>query len=114
MLSRTMKALARFGRPGERFGPTVPPTKARFVPTCCHCKPRGRAMLEAILAWNAMTLICGRMNLRFLNQPGQIEIQSDIFYDYRTNVENYPRWQAWMREKQPRLLVIWGKYEASL
>jgi pimeloyl-ACP methyl ester carboxylesterase len=49
----------------------------------------------------------------FLNQPGQAEIQSDLFYDYRTNVENYPRWQAWMREKQPRLLVIWGKYEAS-
>jgi pimeloyl-ACP methyl ester carboxylesterase len=49
----------------------------------------------------------------FLNQPGQVEIQSDLFYDYRTNVENYPRWQAWMREKQPRLLVIWGKYEAS-
>src|SRR6201982_1638961 len=33
----------------------------------------------------------------FLNQPGQIEIQSDLFYDYRTNVQNYPRWQAWMR-----------------
>src|SRR5205809_313859 len=49
----------------------------------------------------------------FLNQPGQVDIQSDLFYDYRTNVENYPRWQAWMREKQPRLLVIWGKYEAS-
>jgi pimeloyl-ACP methyl ester carboxylesterase len=49
----------------------------------------------------------------FLNQPGQAEIQSDLFYDYRTNVENYPKWQAWMREKQPRLLVIWGKYEAS-
>jgi pimeloyl-ACP methyl ester carboxylesterase len=49
----------------------------------------------------------------FLNQPGQAEIQSDLFYDYRTNVENYPKWQAWMRQKQPRLLVIWGKYEAS-
>jgi len=49
----------------------------------------------------------------FLNQPGQAEIQSDLFYDYRTNVEDYPKWQAWMREKQPRLLVIWGKYEAS-
>ena len=49
----------------------------------------------------------------FLNQPGQVEIQSDLFYDYRTNVQNYPRWQAWMREKQPRLVVIWGKYEAS-
>jgi len=49
----------------------------------------------------------------FLNQPSQVEIQSDLFYDYRTNVDNYPKWQAWMSEKQPRLLVIWGKYEAS-
>ena len=49
----------------------------------------------------------------FLSQPGQIDIQIDLFYDYRTNVENYPRWQAWMREKQPRLLVIWGKYDPS-
>jgi len=49
----------------------------------------------------------------FLNQPGQVEIQSDLFYDYRTNVDNYPKWQAWMQQKQPRLLVIWGKYEAS-
>ena len=24
-----------------------------------------------------------------------------------------PTWQAWMRQKQPRLLVIWGKYESS-
>ncbi len=49
----------------------------------------------------------------FLNQPGQADIQSDLFYDYRTNVDSYPKWQAWMREKQPRLLVIWGKYELS-
>jgi pimeloyl-ACP methyl ester carboxylesterase len=49
----------------------------------------------------------------FLNQPGQVEIQSDLFYDYRTNVDSYPKWQAWMREKQPRLLVIWGKYDLS-
>jgi pimeloyl-ACP methyl ester carboxylesterase len=49
----------------------------------------------------------------FLNQPGQAEIQSDLFYDYRTNVDSYPKWQAWMREKHPRLLVIWGKYDLS-
>jgi pimeloyl-ACP methyl ester carboxylesterase len=49
----------------------------------------------------------------FLNQPAQADIQSDLFYDYRTNVEAYPRWQAWMREKQPRLLVIWGKHDLS-
>jgi len=49
----------------------------------------------------------------FLNQPGQAEIQSDLFYDYRTNVEAYPKWQAWMRERQPRLLLIWGRYDLS-
>ena len=49
----------------------------------------------------------------FLNQPGQADIQSDLFYDYRTNVDSYPKWQAWMREKQPRLLVIWGKHDLS-
>ena len=49
----------------------------------------------------------------FLSQPGQADIQSDLFYDYRTNVEAYPKWQAWMREKQPRLLVLWGKYDLS-
>ena len=49
----------------------------------------------------------------FLNQPGQAEIQSDLFYDYRTNIDAYPKWQTWMRENQPRLLVIWGKYESS-
>ena len=49
----------------------------------------------------------------FLSQPGQGDIQSDLFYDYRTNVEAYPDWQAWMRKTQPRLLVVWGKYDLS-
>jgi pimeloyl-ACP methyl ester carboxylesterase len=49
----------------------------------------------------------------FLNQPGQAAIQSDLFYDYRTNVDAYPKWQAWMRQTQPRLLVLWGRYESS-
>jgi pimeloyl-ACP methyl ester carboxylesterase len=47
------------------------------------------------------------------HQPGQADIQSDLFYDYRTNVAAYPKWRAWMREKQPRLLVLWGKYDLS-
>jgi pimeloyl-ACP methyl ester carboxylesterase len=49
----------------------------------------------------------------FLSQPGQADIQTDLFYDYRTNVESYTKWQAWMREKQPRLLVVWGKHDPS-
>src|ERR1700748_1809892 len=49
----------------------------------------------------------------FLSQPGQAEIQSDLFYDYRTNVAAYPKWQAWLQKSQPRLLVIWGKHDLS-
>jgi pimeloyl-ACP methyl ester carboxylesterase len=49
----------------------------------------------------------------FLNSPGQAQIQSDFFYDYRTNVGAYTTWQAWMRRTQPRLLVIWGKHDLS-
>jgi pimeloyl-ACP methyl ester carboxylesterase len=49
----------------------------------------------------------------FLSQPGQADIQSDLFYDYRSNVAAYPSWQAWMRKTQPRLLVIWGRYDPS-
>ncbi len=49
----------------------------------------------------------------FLNSPGQAQIQSDLFYDYRTNVDAYPKWQLWMRKIQPALLVIWGKHDLS-
>ena len=49
----------------------------------------------------------------FLSQPGQAEIQSDLFYDYRTNVDAYLKWQDWMRHRQPRLLVLWGKQDPS-
>jgi pimeloyl-ACP methyl ester carboxylesterase len=49
----------------------------------------------------------------FLSAPGQAEIQTDLFYDYRTNVASYPAWQAWMREHQPKMLVLWGKYDSS-
>ena len=49
----------------------------------------------------------------FLNAPGQAQIQSDLFYDYRTNVAAYPKWQAWMKKTQPKLMVIWGKHDLS-
>jgi pimeloyl-ACP methyl ester carboxylesterase len=49
----------------------------------------------------------------FLSRPGQARIQSDLFYDYRTNVESYPRWQCWLREHRPPMLVAWGRYDPS-
>jgi len=49
----------------------------------------------------------------FLARPGQAEIQTTLFLDYRTNVASYPRWQNWLREVQPPTLVVWGKYDPS-
>ena len=49
----------------------------------------------------------------FLNTAEQAQIQSDLFYDYRTNVDAYPKWQAWLQKTQPKLLVLWGKHDLS-
>jgi pimeloyl-ACP methyl ester carboxylesterase len=49
----------------------------------------------------------------FLSRPGQHDIQTDLFYDYRTNVASYPAWQDWLRQHQPPLQVIWGRYDPS-
>ncbi|KAH7408454.1 putative hydrolase [Phaeosphaeria sp. MPI-PUGE-AT-0046c] len=44
-----------------------------------------------------------------LDRTGNKEIQLDLFYDYRTNVDKYPQWQEWMRKSQVPLLAVWGK-----
>lgn len=44
-----------------------------------------------------------------LDRPGNNEIQLNLFYDYRTNVELYPVWQSYLRTYQPPTLVVWGK-----
>jgi pimeloyl-ACP methyl ester carboxylesterase len=51
--------------------------------------------------------------LAFLARPGQQDIQTDLFYDYRTNVASYPAWQQWLRTHRPPLLVLWGRYDPS-
>jgi pimeloyl-ACP methyl ester carboxylesterase len=48
-----------------------------------------------------------------LSRPGQPAIQADLLHDYRTNVERYPAWQAWLRRHRPPTLVLWGRYDPS-
>ncbi|HTI83663.1 MAG TPA: alpha/beta hydrolase [Acetobacteraceae bacterium] len=48
-----------------------------------------------------------------LSRPGQRAIQADLLYDYRTNVAAYPAWQAWLRERKPPTLVVWGRNDPS-
>ena len=49
------------------------------------------------------------LDFALLQRPGNVDIQVALFYDYRTNVEAYPTWQKWLREKQPPVLAAWGK-----
>ena len=47
--------------------------------------------------------------LHYLNRPGQEDIQLDLLYNYASNIAEYPNWQKWLKETQPRLLLVWGK-----
>jgi pimeloyl-ACP methyl ester carboxylesterase len=49
------------------------------------------------------------MDNYFLNRPGAKRVQLDLFYDYRTNVALYPRWQAFLKERQPKTIIFWGQ-----
>ena len=42
-------------------------------------------------------------------RPGNVEIQLDLFLDYRNNVALYPAFQEYFRKSKPPLLAIWGK-----
>jgi pimeloyl-ACP methyl ester carboxylesterase len=48
------------------------------------------------------------MDLFFLGRPENHRIQIDLFYDYRTNVGQYPRWHEYLRKNQPPTLLVWG------
>jgi pimeloyl-ACP methyl ester carboxylesterase len=51
--------------------------------------------------------------VNFLNQPGQADIQTDLFFDYQNNLKAYPVWQKWLHDHQPPMLVLWGRYDPS-
>ena len=48
-------------------------------------------------------------DLAALARPHAHRAQLDLFYDYRTNVAHYPRWQAFLRERRPATLILWGQ-----
>jgi len=45
----------------------------------------------------------------FLDRPGNASIQLDLLYNYQSNVALYDRWHEYFRNRQPRMLILWGK-----
>lgn len=43
------------------------------------------------------------------DQPGNIDIQLDYFFDYQNNVAQYPQYQKYFRQSQVPLLAVWGE-----
>ncbi len=43
------------------------------------------------------------------DRPGNVDIQLDLFGDYKSNVALYPQFQAYFRDQRPPLLAVWGK-----
>ena len=49
------------------------------------------------------------LDAALMARPGNIDIQLDLFLDYRNNVKLYPAFQEYFRRWQPPLLAIWGE-----
>ena len=47
-------------------------------------------------------------NISSARRPGVIAARNDLWFDYRTNLEHYPAWQALLKRIDAPLLVIWG------
>jgi len=44
-----------------------------------------------------------------LSRPNAHKVNMDLFYDYQNNLKLYPKWQKYLRDNQPPLLIVWGK-----
>lgn len=73
---------------------TLPATRSQY---------EGGTADPALVAPDGWTL-----DQHFLDLPGRDRPQIDLAFDYKTNLERYPEWQAWLRTHRPPTLIVWG------
>jgi pimeloyl-ACP methyl ester carboxylesterase len=49
------------------------------------------------------------VDIAALSNPEARRIQSGLIDDYVSNIQLYSQWQIYLKERQPRTLVVWGK-----
>jgi pimeloyl-ACP methyl ester carboxylesterase len=49
------------------------------------------------------------LDQHWLDVPGRAQAMLDLLYDYQSNVALYPKWQRWLREYKPPMLLPWGR-----
>jgi pimeloyl-ACP methyl ester carboxylesterase len=51
------------------------------------------------------------LDYRYLDRPGNKDVQLDLFYDYQFNLDDYPAFQQYFRDHQPPVLIVWGTHD---
>lgn len=101
----------------EGLGPNMQPLNAYWADRAgVEDKVRGvlgfaatrAAHLEGVRDSTAIDPDMWTLDQHWLDQPGRDQAMLDLLYDYRTNVDAYPAWQAWLREHRPPVLLPWG------
>ena len=49
------------------------------------------------------------LDAAILARPGNADLQIDLKLDYKRNIERYPLYQDFFRQRQPKLLAVWGR-----
>ena len=53
------------------------------------------------------------LDIAYTQNPNYAENQLDLIFDYQNNIKQYPKFQTYLRENQPKLLAIWGRNDPS-
>ena len=53
------------------------------------------------------------LDIHYTHSSDYAERQLDLIYDYHTNVALYPEFQKYIRQYQPKILVMWGENDLS-
>ena len=53
------------------------------------------------------------LDIHYTESPDYAERQSDLIFDYQSNVANYPKYQKYVRDYQPEIIAAWGKNDPS-
>ena len=52
-----------------------------------------------------------RLDRAGVDRPGNVDVQLQLFWDYRTNLDAYPQFQAYLRIHRPPTLIVWGRHD---
>ncbi|MFH0133167.1 alpha/beta fold hydrolase [Variovorax sp. VaC1] len=89
--------------------------------TANYARVREAAMSDEALAWNYTHGVkdveriapdSWLLQRALLARPGNKDAMAALLYDYKNNLPLYPVWQAYFRQYQPPMLVVWGANDA--